>query len=87
ARFRAAVALHDPETGDIEVFTGEVEGELVEPRGGDGFGYDPMFLPDGREKTFAEDIAYKHQVSHRKEALEKVHDWLRNRSGAMYTIL
>ncbi|MDY6768961.1 MAG: non-canonical purine NTP pyrophosphatase [Candidatus Nanohaloarchaea archaeon] len=78
AAFRAAIALHDPETGTVEVFTGEVEGTLVEPRGDGGFGYDPMFLPDGNEKTFAEDMAYKHKVSHRREALEGLHDRIRD---------
>ncbi len=79
AEFRAATALHDPETGEIEVFTGRCRGELVAPRGSEGFGYDPMFVPDGHEKTFAEDPDYKHQVSHRKKALEGVRDWLQER--------
>lgn len=76
AEFRAAVALHDPESGEIEVFTGKCRGEIVEPRGDSGFGYDPMFLPEGHDKTFAEDVDYKHQVSHRKEALDKLRERL-----------
>lgn len=74
--FRAAIGLYDPETGSIETFTGEVTGELVEPRGDGGFGYDPMFLPDGHDKTFAEDTDYKHTVSHRQQALEKLKAWI-----------
>ncbi|MDY6770169.1 MAG: non-canonical purine NTP pyrophosphatase [Candidatus Nanohaloarchaea archaeon] len=77
ASFRAAVALHHPGRQDIEVFTGRVDGELVEPRGDAGFGYDPLFLPDGHDRTFAEDPDHKHRVSHRKRALEQLADRLR----------
>lgn len=76
ASFRAAIAVFDPKTGDIETFTGRVDGTLCEPRGDDGFGYDPMFVPDGRDKTFAEDEEYKHEVSHRKKALEGLKEWV-----------
>lgn len=79
AAFHAAIGVYDPKTGDITTFTGSVEGTLVQPRGDGGFGYDPMFLPDGHDKTFAEDTAYKHQVSHRREALKQVRDWLQDR--------
>ncbi|MCJ7478956.1 MAG: non-canonical purine NTP pyrophosphatase [Candidatus Nanohaloarchaeota archaeon QJJ-7] len=75
AEFRTAVALRTPE-GQVEVFEGTVSGTLVEPRGDSGFGYDPMFLPDGHDKTFAEDMEYKHEVSHRNEALKKMREWL-----------
>ncbi|MFB6166729.1 MAG: non-canonical purine NTP pyrophosphatase, partial [Candidatus Nanohaloarchaea archaeon] len=67
----------DPETGEVEVFTGKVEGELVEPRGDGGFGYDPLFLPDGHDETFAEDPGYKRGVSHRREAIRKLEERLR----------
>ncbi len=76
AAFQAAMALYDPNTGDITTFTGRVDGKLAEPRGNDGFGYDPMFVPDGHDKTFAEDTDYKHTVSHRNEALQQLKDWL-----------
>lgn len=78
AAFQAAIALYDPDTGDVETFTGRVEGTIVEPRGDGGFGYDPMFVPDGHDKTFAEDTDHKHGVSHRNEALKKLRDWLQN---------
>ncbi|MDY6766436.1 MAG: non-canonical purine NTP pyrophosphatase [Candidatus Nanohaloarchaea archaeon] len=79
ASFRAAIAVHVPESNDIDVFTGSCRGELVEPRGDDGFGYDPLFVPDGHDKTFAEDVEYKHEVSHRREALDGLRQWLSDR--------
>jgi len=70
ARFVAVVCLASP-TGKVETFRGEVEGTLVwPPRGAGGFGYDPMFQPDGHERTFAEmSTAEKHALSHRARAL------------------
>jgi len=54
AHFVAALALATPE-GEVETFTGRVDGALVwPPRGDKGFGYDPMFLPDGHARTFGE---------------------------------
>lgn len=75
ASFRAAVAL---DLGsDTKVFTGEASGEVVEPRGEDGFGYDPIFLPDGNDETWGEDTEYKNETSHRKEALEKLREYVK----------
>lgn len=79
AVFRAAIAVYDPKTETVHTFTGSCSGTLVQPRGDGGFGYDPMFLPDGHDKTFAEDPAYKHTVSHRREALEKGKEWMDDR--------
>jgi XTP/dITP diphosphohydrolase len=76
AEFRSAIGLYNPQSNEVEVFTGSAKGELVEPRGEGGFGYDPLFLPEGNDKTWAEDPEYKNQVSHRKEALEKVREYL-----------
>lgn len=76
AEFRAVIAVYDPDTEEIRTFTGCVTGTIVEPRGSDGFGYDPMFLPDGHDRTFAEDTDYKYQVSHRKEALDGLQQWI-----------
>lgn len=69
AKFVTALALCAP-TGEIEFFTGEVAGVLVcPPRGADGFGYDPMFVPDGYTKTFAEmSSEQKARISHRGAA-------------------
>ncbi|MFQ5887897.1 MAG: non-canonical purine NTP pyrophosphatase, partial [Candidatus Hydrothermarchaeales archaeon] len=46
--------------------------------GKEGFGYDPIFIPGGEEKTFAEDIEMKNRLSHRKRALEEIAKFLRN---------
>lgn len=55
-------------------FEGIVEGQITtEPRGTDGFGYDPVFLPDGYELTFGEmGVAAKNRISHRARALQKM---------------
>ena len=69
ANFTAALCLAWPD-GETEVFEGKVFGHLVwPPRGDKGFGYDPMFLPDGEELTFGEmDAEAKHAISHRARA-------------------
>jgi XTP/dITP diphosphohydrolase len=58
-----------------------VPGEILEkPRGNMGFGYDPVFLPEGYSKTFAEmDMAEKNSISHRARALEKLLEFLKSR--------
>ncbi|NDC36557.1 MAG: non-canonical purine NTP pyrophosphatase [Proteobacteria bacterium] len=57
--------------GKIFFFEGRVKGTLVPPRGGDGFGWDPIFVPEGSPKSFAEmSNAEKSTVSHRGRALE-----------------
>ena len=53
AHFVAALALVWPD-GRVEAVEGRVDGTIVEPRGGRGFGYDPVFLPDGHGRTFGE---------------------------------
>ncbi len=70
ARFIAVVCLASP-SGHAETFRGEVAGTLVwPPRGSGGFGYDPIFQPDGHQRTFAEmPPAEKHALSHRARAL------------------
>jgi XTP/dITP diphosphohydrolase len=72
AHFVCALALAWPD-GDAAVFEGKVEGCLIwPPRGRRGFGYDPMFVPDGHEETFGEmDPARKHAMSHRARAFAK----------------
>ena len=69
ARFVAVLCLAFPD-GRTETYRGEVEGHLVwPPRGPNGFGYDPMFVPQGKERTFGEmDPHEKHQMSHRARA-------------------
>lgn len=69
ARFVCALALAHPD-GETRVYEGEVRGHLTfPPRGDEGFGYDPIFIPVGHELTFAEmDPAIKHAMSHRAHA-------------------
>jgi len=75
ATFHCALALAWPD-GHGEVFEGTVPGTLVwPPRGENGFGYDPMFLPRGRPQTFGEmDPAAKHAMSHRAMAFRRLVD-------------
>jgi XTP/dITP diphosphohydrolase len=69
ARFVAVLALGWPD-GDLELFRGEAAGRLIwPPRGERGFGYDPMFVPEGGVETFGEmEPAQKHKISHRARA-------------------
>jgi len=73
AHFTAALALAWPD-GHVESFEGRVQGTLVwPPRGTQGFGYDPMFLPEGGRLTFGEiEPAAKHRISHRAVAFEQL---------------
>lgn len=72
ARFVCALAIAWPD-GHAETFEGEVQGRLVWPaRGTRGFGYDPMFVPEGKSETFGEmDQTAKHAMSHRARAFAK----------------
>lgn len=76
ARFRTIISLlmH----GKEYFFEGVVEGKIISERKGDhGFGYDPVFVPDGYEQTFAEmDAALKNSISHRAKAVQKLVDFL-----------
>lgn len=73
ARFVCALALAHPD-GDTRVYEGEVRGTLTfPPRGDKGFGYDPIFIPDGHGVTFAEmDPGQKHAMSHRADAFRQL---------------
>ncbi len=73
AHFVCALSLCWPD-GSIESFEGRVDGTLVWPlRGDNGFGYDPMFVPDGHAITFGEfEAAAKHAISHRADAFRKL---------------
>lgn len=70
AHFEACIAYHDGE--DVHIFKGRVNGTIAhEGKGENGFGFDPIFIPEGHARTFAEDSAYKQQVSHRVKALRE----------------
>jgi XTP/dITP diphosphohydrolase len=72
AHFVAVLALAWPD-GEMALFRGEVQGQLTwPPRGERGFGYDPIFVPDGYDRTFAEIDAAKQRISHRARAFEKL---------------
>jgi XTP/dITP diphosphohydrolase len=73
AHFVAALTLAWPD-GHLETFRGEIHGTLVwPPRGTMGFGYDPMFQPEGETRTFGEiEPVTKHGMSHRARAFEKL---------------
>ncbi|MEO5612080.1 MAG: RdgB/HAM1 family non-canonical purine NTP pyrophosphatase [Sphingomicrobium sp.] len=74
AHFTCALSLAWPNDGQAEAFEGRVDGTLEwPPRGDQGFGYDPMFVPIGYDQTFGEmDPADKHRISHRAKAFEKL---------------
>jgi len=83
ARFRTAIALILKEDGNGNIteklFEGIVRGEIIkERRGGEGFGYDPIFQPEGYDRTFAElgpDV--KNKISHRARAVARLVEYLR----------
>ncbi len=68
--------------GKIEYFEGNIKGIIVEPRGDKGFGWDPIFQPEGYEKTFAEmTLEEKNKISHRKIAFQKLKEYLENENS------
>ena len=75
ARFRCVAALSDP-TGRVETVSGSCPGRIIEePRGTKGFGYDPLFVPDGYSQTFAEmGNELKNKMSHRGQAMRQARD-------------
>ncbi|MDX8337938.1 non-canonical purine NTP diphosphatase [Draconibacterium sp. IB214405] len=77
ARFRTVISLVI--NGEEQQFEGIVNGEILkEKRGGSGFGYDPIFRPDGFNQSFAEmDLADKNKISHRGRAVQKLVDYLK----------
>jgi XTP/dITP diphosphohydrolase len=74
AHFACALAIAWPNDGQVENFEGRVDGTLTwPPRGSNGFGYDPIFIANGREVTFGEmEPAEKHSISHRADAFRKL---------------
>jgi XTP/dITP diphosphohydrolase len=81
ARFVCVIAVADPATGDLQTFEGTCEGRIARaPRGGGGFGYDPVFIPEGYDQTFGElPDEIKRSVSHRARALARAARHLRSR--------
>ena len=77
ARFRCVLAVARG-AEIVACFSGAVEGRLTDAVAGQGgFGYDPIFIPEGHEATFGElPAAVKNGLSHRAKALEKLLEWL-----------
>ena len=77
ARFVCCLVLHGP-CGGEHIFRGMCQGAIsMSPRGGNGFGYDPIFVPADCVETFAEmDAKRKDAISHRARAIESLQDWL-----------
>lgn len=76
ASFRTVIAFMGP--GDPLFFEGIIEGTILEQRSGtDGFGYDPVFVPKGEQRTFSEmQPEEKNRISHRAIALHDLQRWL-----------
>ena len=76
ARFKTVIALTLKE--GHQLFTGICEGQITkEKRGGDGFGYDPIFQPKGFDETFAEmTLQQKSEIGHRGKAVRMLMDFL-----------
>lgn len=72
ARFRTIIAYID-ENAQERIFEGEIRGKIIENMAGEnGFGYDPIFVPEGYDKTFAQlSSETKNKISHRARAMEK----------------
>jgi len=70
----------------IETFTGEVHGVIADaPRGSNGFGYDPVFIPDGYDKTFGElDSDIKDSISHRAVAVQLAKEFVEDELSAAF---
>lgn len=76
AQFRTVIALI--ENGKIQYFEGKITGNIAEKKSGNtGFGYDPLFVPDGFSQTFAElGSETKNKISHRALAINKLKKYL-----------
>lgn len=79
ARFKTVIALVID--GNEQFFEGEIKGQItLQPIGSGGFGYDPVFIPDGYKRTFAEmSLEEKNYISHRAIATRKLVDYLNNK--------
>ncbi len=73
---KSAVSYHDG--NEVHVFIGEVQGTLAtESRGEEGFGFDPIIIPNGETRTYAEmGLDGKNKLSHRRRAFDKLRDFL-----------
>ena len=76
ARFYSVICFFDPKSAKAKFFDGEIKGQIaLEPKGNkiEGFGYDPIFIPEGFNRSFAElGAEFKNTISHRRKALAKL---------------
>ncbi|MFW3146266.1 MAG: XTP/dITP diphosphatase [Thermoplasmatota archaeon] len=74
AVFKTVIGLYQPRTGTISLFRGECRGEIsLDEKGRQGFGFDPIFIPEGGSSTFAEmSLNEKNSVSHRTMAVSRL---------------
>lgn len=79
AWFECAISVSLP-NGETHTFSGKCQGHIAyEPNGSDGFGYDPIFIPEGYQSTFAQlEVTEKNKISHRGKALEKLKEFIQN---------
>ena len=79
AFYKAVVTMYDPKTESYQQFDGICEGHIADkPRGKNGFGYDPIFIPQGLSKTFGEcSLKEKNEYDHRSKAVEKLKSYLK----------
>jgi XTP/dITP diphosphohydrolase len=73
AKFQSVVAYCDNKYG-VVLFDAKVEGKISKNSKGKGWGYDPIFIPNGQNKTYAM-LSNKNQISHRYKALKKFSNW------------
>ncbi|MBX7054471.1 MAG: RdgB/HAM1 family non-canonical purine NTP pyrophosphatase [Pyrinomonadaceae bacterium] len=83
ARFVCSMAIADPAGNIVHTAEGVCTGIIAaEPLGKGGFGYDPIFIPEGHDRTFGQlSPADKHQISHRARALAEIIPFLRDNSA------
>ncbi len=74
AQFITVICLYKPETSQHQLFTGRLVGSIArQPAGSSGFGYDPIFIPNGHDQTLGElGTNIKNQISHRRQALDQL---------------
>lgn len=73
ASFRSIIAFYDGKT--LQIFEGKVSGSIANSVAQGGWGYDPIFVPDGAGVTFAQLAGNKNDYSHRKRALDRFAEW------------
>ncbi|MHA2407741.1 MAG: non-canonical purine NTP pyrophosphatase, partial [Candidatus Ranarchaeia archaeon] len=81
AEFRAVVAFIHPADREVEIFNGITKGRISGTIRGEQWGYDPIFIPHGQTKTYAEmESSTKNKLSHRFQALNKFAKWMQSKA-------